>query len=183
MNKVILETSRLILKTITPSYAQMTLDFYIMNKDFFEPYEPLREQNFYTKQHQRLLLKYDQEGLSDSSMIRFWLFEKNNFTQPIGTISLTHIVRGVFQSCFLGYKISAPYAQKGLMTEALFEVISYAFSELNLHRIEANIMPSNEASLALVRKFGFHEEGMSLRYLKINGFWEDHLRFALLNEE
>lgn len=183
MQKVTIETSRLIIKTITPAYAQATLAFYMENKDFLEPFEPLREENFYTKQHQRLLLKYDSAGLAESSMIRFWLFEKNDFTQPIGTISLTNIMRGVFQSCFLGYKLSERYVRQGYMTEALFEVINYAFATMNLHRIEANIMPSNEASLALVRKFGFHEEGMALRYLKINGAWEDHLHMVLLNED
>jgi len=183
MEKIAIESKRLMIKTITPSYAPAILHFYEENKVFLEPFEPEREPNFYTRQHQRLLLKYDQQGLDESSMIRFWLFEKNNFAQPIGTISLTNIMRGVFQSCFLGYKIAEQHSHKGFMTEALFEVLHYAFSTLQLHRIEANIMPSNSASLALVRKFGFHEEGMALRYLKINGQWEDHLHMVLLNDD
>ena len=69
------------------------------------------------------------------------------------------------------------------MTEAIEAVVDYAFRELRLHRIEANIMPRNAASLAVVRKLGFHEEGLALRYLKINGKWEDHLHMVRLNED
>lgn len=183
MQPIEIVTPRLCIKTLTPTAASSVLDFYVENRDFLEPFEPLREPNFYTRHHQRLLLKYDQKGLAESSMIRFWIFEKKDMTRPIGTISLTNIMRGVFQSCFLGYKISEKNCRKGYMTEALFEVLQYAFGELGLHRLEANIMPSNTASLALVRKFGFHEEGMAIRYLKINGNWEDHLHMVLLNED
>lgn len=183
MQPIQIVTQRLCLKTLTPSAASDVLEFYIENRDFLEPFEPMRDPNFYTRQHQRLLLKYDQKGMAESSMIRFWIFEKNDMARPIGTISLTNIMRGVFQSCFLGYKIAEVHSRKGYMTEALFEILQYAFGELDLHRVEANIMPSNTASLALVRKFGFHEEGMAIRYLKINGDWEDHLHMVLLNED
>lgn len=183
MHPITINTQRLCIKTISPSYASTVLSFYEENRDFLEPYEPMREPTFYTKSHQKLLLKYDQKGLAESSMIRFWIFELEDLMQPIGTISLTNIMRGVFQSCFLGYKIAEKHTRKGYMSEALFEVIRYAFDDLDLHRIEANIMPDNEASLALVRKFGFHEEGMALRYLKINNNWEDHLHMVLLNED
>ncbi len=68
------------------------------------------------------------------------------------------------------------------MEEALREVINYAFFTLNLHRIEANIMPYNEASIKLVEKLNFKREGLAPKYLKINGTWEDHIHFSLINE-
>ena len=182
MRKVQLESPRLIIKTITPSQASKVLAFYMENKDFFEPFEPYRPPYFYTKQHQRQLLRWDLQGLVESSMVRFWLYKKEDLAHPIGSISLSNIFRGVFQSCNIGYKIDCQHTRQGYMEEAMIQVIEYAFLTLDLHRIEANVMPRNTPSLSLVKKLGFHEEGLAKQYLKINGQWEDHLHMTLLNE-
>ncbi len=182
MKKKTLETPRLILKQLSPSQAANVLQFYSENRDFLSPYEPERPEYFYTRQHQKQVLKWDQEALSSSSMIRFWLFKKEDPDTVIGTIALSGIIRGAFQSCLLGYKMAKSHTRQGYMHEALLKVIDYAFEEMELHRIEANVMPRNSASLALTKKLGFHEEGLALRYLKINGIWEDHIHMVLLNE-
>ncbi len=101
----------------------------------------------------------------------------------VGSVRLSEIVRGNFHSAYLGYAIGAPYLRRGYMTEALQLVLRYAFRELGLHRVEANIQPGNEASLALVRRAGFTREGFSRRYLKLGGRWRDHERWALLRED
>ncbi len=98
----------------------------------------------------------------------------------MGVINLNEIVRGCFQSAYLGYYIGAPYAGQGSMREALMLVIDYAFRELGLHRLEANIQPANIASIALVKGCGFHYEGFSPRYLNICGDWRDHERWTIL---
>src|SRR5215204_6067278 len=77
----------------------------------------------------------------------------------VGVVNLNCIVRRFFQSAYLGYNIGAPYARKGYMTEGLKLVVRYAFTEMGLHRLEANIQPENIASIALVRKCGFRKEG------------------------
>jgi len=182
MKKIYFETPRLILRTLSPLYANKTLSFYENNKYFLEKYEPLRQSYFYTKQHQKQLLKWDQDCFYRSSLVRLWIFTKEDPSTPIGTIAISNITRGVFQSCFLGYKIASDHSRQGYMSEALFKMIEFAFSELKLHRIEANIMPRNLASLQLVKKFGFKEEGLARKYLKINGVWEDHVHMVLLNE-
>jgi [ribosomal protein S5]-alanine N-acetyltransferase len=82
-------------------------------------------------------------------------------TTSTGKINLNEIVRGPAQSAYLGYWIGAPYAKQGYMTEALPLALSHAFQVLGLHRVEANIMPTNRPSLALVRRAGFHREGYS----------------------
>ena len=69
------------------------------------------------------------------------------------------------------------------MTKGMRLVTAYAFSEMNLHRLEANIQPQNVASIALVCRCGFHKEGLSPRYLKVLGQWRDHERWALLADE
>ena len=104
--------------------------------------------------------------------------ERSN--EIVGVINLNEIVAGAFQSAYLGYYGMSSVSRKGLMTEAMRAAIAYAFGDLGLHRLEANIQPKNIASIALVRRLGFQKEGFSPRYLRINGEWQDHERWALL---
>jgi ribosomal-protein-alanine N-acetyltransferase len=97
-------------------------------------------------------------------------------------VNLSEIVRGGFQSAYLGYYAFVPCAGRGLMFEGLGLVLRHAFSRMRLHRLEANIQPENRASLALVERLGFRREGFSSRYLKIGGRWRDHERWAVLKE-
>lgn len=101
----------------------------------------------------------------------------------LGMIAINQIVRGNLQSAYLGFRIGAAYAGRGYMTLALPLVLRHAFDTLRLHRLEANIQPENDASIALVRRAGFTREGFSRRYLKINGRWRDHERWAILRED
>ncbi len=97
----------------------------------------------------------------------------------MGAINLSEIVRGGFQSAYLGYYVGAAFARQGFMTEALQLMLKYSFNELKLHRLEANIQPANVASVALVKRSGFIREGFSRDYLKICGQWRDHERWAI----
>jgi ribosomal-protein-alanine N-acetyltransferase len=101
----------------------------------------------------------------------------------VGFINVNEIVRGLFQSAYLGYAAVAAYAGQGYMREGLDLVLARAFTELGLHRLEANIQPGNQASIALVRGAGFVKEGFSERYLKIGGRWRDHERWAIRAEQ
>jgi len=101
----------------------------------------------------------------------------------IGYFNISQIIRGFLQSAFLGYGAVAAHAGRGYMTEGLELVLEYAFTDLSLHRLEANIQPGNEASIALVSRCGFVKEGFSERYLKINGRWRDHERWAIRSEQ
>lgn len=100
-----------------------------------------------------------------------------------GLVNISEIVRGSFQSAYLGYYALVPFAGQGLMHQGLELVIDYCFKELRLHRLEANIQPENERSTSLVRGLGFRREGFSPRYLKVCGRWRDHERWAILAEE
>jgi len=101
----------------------------------------------------------------------------------VGALELSQIARGGFQSAYLGYYVGAPFAGQGYMTEGLALGITHAFRVLRLHRLEANIQPSNRASIALVKRLGFRREGYSRRYLKISGRWRDHERWAILRDD
>jgi ribosomal-protein-alanine N-acetyltransferase len=101
----------------------------------------------------------------------------------VGVIAISEIVRGSFQSAYLGYYAFVPHNEKGFIRAGLIRVINYAFRDLRLHRLEANIQPGNHNSVGLVRSLGFQLEGLSPRYLKIAGRWRDHERWAIRREE
>jgi ribosomal-protein-alanine N-acetyltransferase len=99
-----------------------------------------------------------------------------------GVINLNNVVRGSFQSAALGYYAFSPFERQGHMEEGMLLVIRLAFTQLKLHRLEANVQPDNRASIALLRKCGFVREGFSRRFLKVGGHWRDHERWAILKD-
>ena len=100
----------------------------------------------------------------------------------VGVVNFSEIVMGVFRSAYTGYWGYAGTGGRGLMTEALREAVRFAFDELGLHRVEANIQPDNVRSIALARRAGFVKEGFSPAYLHIDGAWRDHERWAIVDE-
>ncbi|MFM9938895.1 MAG: GNAT family N-acetyltransferase [Hyphomicrobiaceae bacterium] len=100
-----------------------------------------------------------------------------------GGISLSNVRRGVTQAATVGYWVGSVYTRQGLASAALAAIVNFAFDELRLHRLEAACMPGNEASLGVLAKGGFQQEGFARRYLRINGAWEDHILHALLAED
>ncbi|MFZ0827451.1 MAG: GNAT family protein [Verrucomicrobiia bacterium] len=111
-----------------------------------------------------------------------FLICRNRDGSVVGNISLFLITRNALQSACVGYMVGASHARRGYATGALQLVLHFAFDNLKLHRVEANIQPHNKPSLALVKRAGFKREGYSPRYLKICGKWRDHERWALLVE-
>ena len=180
--KQLIETDRLILKVIDAGYAEKVLDYYIRNKDFLEPWEPLRTDLFYSMFYHLKNLQRDYELINELQLLRFWIFKKDDPSEKIiGTVSFSNIMRASFQNCILGYKLDHQEINKGYISEALLAAIDVVFQDYHMHRIEANIMPINKPSLKVAEKLGFQYEGISKDYLYIHKAWEDHIRMALLN--
>ena len=156
-----LETRCLILLPAAPGLAPAVLDYYLRNAAFLAPFEPERPAGFYTAEHHAL---------------------KDVPGRVIGSVALNNIVRGAFQSWFLGYKLDGALCGRGYMTQAVEACTRFAFGPAALHRVEANVMPRNTASLRVLEKCGYRPEGLARRYLRINGVWEDHIHMVRLNE-
>lgn len=177
------ETERLILRIPDKAYAEVLLAYYLKNKAFLDEWEPLKKDEFYTIEYQEKQLENELESVRNGSSLRLFIFRKDDSSRIIGSVAFNNIVRGAFLSCHLGYKLDNDEINKGYITEAIQKGIEIMFNEYKLHRIEANIMPKNKRSLRVVEKLGFYNEGLSYKYLNINGKWEDHIHMVLLNDK
>ena len=100
-----------------------------------------------------------------------------------GEVSLGSVLRGPFQSSFIGYWIDEAQAGHGYVPEGVALVIRYGFDTLGLHRMEAAIVPRNAKSRRVAAKLGLRDEGVAHRFLQIRGVWEDHVRYAITHED
>lgn len=174
-------TERLVLEQPSGIDVHDVQAFFMENRVFHAPWEPLRDDDFYELEHLRsMLIRQDIENLNGTALYLY--LKRTGEDEVIGSVALSNIIYGAFRSCFLGYRIARSQTSHGYMTEAVEQVIHIAFERYRLHRIEANIMPGNHASVRLVEKLGFVEEGYSSRYLKVAGVWEGHCHFVLLND-
>lgn len=181
MNNVIY-TNKLCLRELSGEDAEMFCRFLVRNKEHFENSGPAYDEDYVNPQyHRKQLVRSKAESL-DGRHYKFGIFRKDDLDTIIGTAALSNIVLGNFCSCFLGYRIDKDECSKGFATEAVAGVIEFAFNTLNLHRIEANIIPGNTTSIRVAEKLGFVYEGASEKYLLINGNWKKHLHYALINE-
>lgn len=126
------------------------------------------------------LVDYYQEEALAGRMLPFVIETDGRL---VGQINVSNIVMGSFRSCTVGYWVSEAVAGQRIIPTALALVADHALAELGLHRIEVNIRPENTASLAVVRRLGFRDEGVRLRMLHIDGDWRDHRSFALTSED
>lgn len=180
--KLVYESRRLLLKVLDQNDSEKVLDYILRNKKFFYRFEPQREEDFYTIEFQTNELKNDRHYIEEKSMLRLWMFKKDNPERIIGQITFYNIVPYAFLSCHIGYKSDENEANKGFVTEAVNKGVEIMFSEYGMHRIEAHVLSDNKASIKVLEKVGFVNEGVAHKFLEVNGVWQDHLHFAKINE-
>ena len=178
-----LETDRLCLCSPDQVKAELVVEYLIRNREFLREFEPEREDAYYTIPFQQRFLRKQTDDWQKKTEYRFYITPREDRHKVIGDVALSTVVMGPVCSCFLGYQIDHGYMRQGLMTEAVTEVVRYGFAKLGLHRVEGNVMPKNKASIGLLKKCGFTEEGISRNYLRIRGVWEDHIHFVKLNQD
>ena len=163
------------------SLAEQAADYYCRNREFLREYEPRRSGEFFQQEYQREVLQKEMDDFQKRAAFRFYMKLLDQPHKIIGAIGLNNVVWGAFRSAFLGYKLDKDFINRGCMSAAVEMLVRYAFDGLRLHRIEANVMPRNAASLRVLEKNGFVNEGISRYYLKINGIWEDHIHMVRIN--
>lgn len=175
-------SDRIGLRFLEESDAEALLSLYLRNRPFFERYSATREDSFYTLDARKEAIRQQQKLREEDASYSFGIFLRKT-GELIGEIALTDIHRSNLQSCLLGYLLDEGHNGKGYMTEAIRLAVTYAFDELNLHRIEAGVMPKNPGSMRVLEKAGFQKEGLARKNVEINGRWEDHWIFSILNGE
>lgn len=177
-------TERLIITFLTETHAPQLLTYDQENAEFRREWSQTPPDNFLTLEFQKNRLHNEIAQREQDRSYTFWLFERADVELHtiIGFVGLRNLIRGAMQGCHVGYEIHHAYGGRGYMPEALRKVSQIAFEEMNLHRLEANIIPRNQRSIRVAEKAGFINEGRARNYLKINGIWQDHDHYVLLNE-
>jgi [ribosomal protein S5]-alanine N-acetyltransferase len=150
---------------------------YTANREFLAPWEPLRDESFFTVDGQRMRLRAAQSerqaGLSNRCVIE-------DAGAIVGMVSLTSIERGPVQSAHLGYWVARAANGRGVATKAVDAILRVAFLEFALHRVEAGTLLHNTGSQKVLQRNGFERIGVARRYLRIAGQWQDHILFQRL---
>ena len=170
-------TDRLVLKCLNGDYAERVTEYYLRNQNFLKPWEPWRRADFYTILYQLRDMQNQWYLINKGELVKYWIFlkEDREFQKVLGLVSLNDIAGSPHHTCFIGYALDQAEGKKGYMKEAVKAVLDYAFRELELNRIEANIMPHNLDSLKVAKKLGFELSGQMNRFLQIDGQWQEHL--------
>ena len=162
-------------RLITHEDAPVLAELVRVNRDFLAPWEPVRDDDYFTVDGQRSeirsALAHHEQGASRPHVI---LDESG---RVVGRITLNGIVRRAFQSCSVGYWLSAADNGRGLATAAVRDILCVAFDELGLHRVEAGTLLHNVASQRVLERNGFVRFGVAPDYLNIAGRWQDHVMY------
>lgn len=178
----VLKNSRVLLRVPDMADYAAWLDLRLASRDFLTPWEPQWPANDLDRSAFRLRLKRYWRDIDEDQAFPFFIFSADGKTL-LGAVTLSNVRRGVAQMASLGYWIGQPYAKRGYMTAAVRLVQEFGLGHMQLHRIEAACLPHNAASIALLLRCGFMQEGVARGYLKINGAWQDHALFACATEQ
>lgn len=175
------ETSRLQLRCLPGNHAQAVCRFYQENRTYFEPYELTRSENFYTVGYQSAVMDWEYQEIQQKHTLRYYLFLKSAPSVLIGCINLSDIRLGCMRNASIGYKLDYRFRHQGYAEEACTKLLDIAFREYNLHRLEAHILPSNEASIRLIHRLGFTYEGLAREAAEINHQFQDLYQYSKLS--
>jgi ribosomal-protein-alanine N-acetyltransferase len=166
-------------RLITLDDAPALAELLRVNREFLAPWEPLRDEVYFTEAGQRADITNALERHDHGNALPCVILDHDGAV--VGRITLNGIVRGAFQSCSVGYWVSKAAGGRGVATAALRDIISVAFGELGLHRVQAETLLDNLASQRVLERNGFVRIGLAPNYLKIAGRWQDCFLYQLIN--
>jgi [ribosomal protein S5]-alanine N-acetyltransferase len=166
-----------VIRPVTPDDAHELTALYRASREFLAPFEPMRGDDFYTVDGQRERLE---QIVRDAAAEAGWRFAIVDDGAIVGTINVSDVVRGPMQLANVGYWVAREHNGRGLATQAVADVIEFAFGEVGLHRLEAGTLPDNVASQRVLEKNGFERFGFAHKLLFIGGEWTDHVLFERL---
>jgi [ribosomal protein S5]-alanine N-acetyltransferase len=178
----VIESEKVTLRTPQMADYPAWAELRAQSREFLAPWEPLWATDELSRASFRRRVRHYLRDLREDVGYALFIFAVSTGAL-VGGLTLCNVRRGVTQSCTLGYWIGAQYANQGYMTAAVRAVVPFVFDSLELHRLEAACLPTNTASIRLLEKTGFKREGLARRYLRINGVWQDHLLYALLDSD
>jgi len=165
-----------VIRPVRPEDGEELAALYLANRDFLAPFEPVRPPEFFTADGQRERLERQLDGETHP----FAILDDGAIA---GTINLFHIMRESLQSGTIGYWIDHRRNGRGLATGAVGEILTYAFEDLELHRVEAATLVDNVSSQRVLEKNGFEKIGLARRFLRINDDWRDFFLFQRLADD
>jgi ribosomal-protein-alanine N-acetyltransferase len=177
-----LDGRRLYLRPLADADAEALLQLYVENRAFFAARESTRGDDYYTLERQLARIEAAQTMLVDDKGGLFGAFGCED-DELLGFLGLFGVLRGDFQEARIGYMFAERHSGRGYATEAVELAVPYAFETLGLHRLETGVQLDNPASMRVLTKAGFREEGVSPRWVRIGDGWADCKRFALTREE
>lgn len=178
-HKVSIQSERMILRLPEHGDYREWAALRNASADFLTPWEPNWASDHLTRKSFTSRVYWAQRSVSNGNAVPVFL-ERREDGALLGAITLDNIRRGPAQSGTLGYWIGQQYARHGYMREAILTLVHYAFTTLDLSRIEAACLPENTASRGVLEKSGFKYEGVAQSYLQINGRWRNHVLFSNL---
>ncbi|WP_421383787.1 GNAT family N-acetyltransferase [Bacillus salacetis] len=179
---MLLAGERIYLRPFEAGDAEVLLRLIKRNRNFWGKTEPEWQAGYYTFDGQLQNIRFFQEGIQKGLFYTFGIFNKKTH-QLMGIINLYDIKGGPYQCGVVGYAIDRAQNGKGLATESLKLILSFAFDSLKLNRVSAEVMPRNNPSIRVLEKAGFQKEGFKKNNILIQGEWESHLQYGILKKD
>lgn len=170
------------LRILTADDAEEMVQLLLRNREYWAIFEPKHRDSYFTPAVQREKIRESIYQARENREYSFGIFEPRTH-KLIGHISMYSIKRLPFLSALVGYSIDESYTGRGIATEAVGLIVAFGFEKIQLHRIEAYVSPKNTGSVRVLEKSGFMNEGLLKEFLHINGVWEDHYHYAILEKE
>ncbi len=180
--KVRIETERMTLRPPQHGDFHAWTSLRAESRDFLSPWEPAWAADHLSRKNFSNRVYWSARAIGQGTALPLFLIRREDRVL-LGALTLDNIRRGPAQAGTTGYWIGAPFARQGYMREALEAMVHYAFTTLDLSRLEAGCLPENTASRGVLEKVGYKYEGVAQSYLQINGRWRNHVLYANLRAD